>query len=175
MTRSNTGLAPGPGCARPGWARLTPVALRAPYVTRAGEKAPFSPKMGRSGNQEIRNIEVLTIARRRCRVKIEPHPPLISVKQESRLKCQGCVRSRTATKRLYEDLSCSLASASARTPRSASATNARLIVTCCSLAVRRTAETRVAGIVTLWRTDLAAAVLRVAIFKRITACTTVVR
>jgi len=27
-------------------------------------------------------------------VKIEPHPPLISVKQESRLKCQGCVRSR---------------------------------------------------------------------------------
>jgi len=94
MTRSNTGPAPGPGCARPGWARLTPVALRAPYVTRAGEKAPFSPKMGRSGNQEIRNIEVLTIARRRCKVKIEPHPPLISVKQESRLKCQGCVRSR---------------------------------------------------------------------------------
>ncbi|MBM3740012.1 MAG: hypothetical protein FJW39_30000 [Acidobacteria bacterium] len=27
-------------------------------------------------------------------MKIEPHPPLISVKQESRLKCQGCVRSR---------------------------------------------------------------------------------
>jgi len=85
---------PGPGL-RP--ARLgapDSIALRAPYVTRAGEKAPFSPKMGRSGNQEIRNIEVLTIARRRCKVKIEPHPPLISVKQESRLKCQGCVRSR---------------------------------------------------------------------------------
>ncbi|MBM3736355.1 MAG: hypothetical protein FJW39_11265 [Acidobacteria bacterium] len=28
-------------------------------------------------------------------MKIEPHPPLISVKQESRLKCQGCVRSRS--------------------------------------------------------------------------------
>ncbi|MBM3740118.1 MAG: nucleotidyltransferase family protein [Acidobacteria bacterium] len=54
--------------------------------------------MGRSGNQEIRNIEVLTIARRRCKVKIEPHPPLISVKQESRLKCQGCVRSRKVVK-----------------------------------------------------------------------------
>ncbi|MBM3740929.1 MAG: hypothetical protein FJW39_34750 [Acidobacteria bacterium] len=30
-------------------------------------------------------------------MKIEPHPPLISVKQESRLKCQGCVRSRKIT------------------------------------------------------------------------------
>ncbi|MBM3738354.1 MAG: hypothetical protein FJW39_21435 [Acidobacteria bacterium] len=37
----------------------------------------------------------MTIARRRCKAKIELHPPLISVKQESRLKCQGCVRSRS--------------------------------------------------------------------------------
>jgi len=34
-------------------------------------------------------------------VKIEPHPPLISVKQESRLKCQGCVRSRNSDSEQY--------------------------------------------------------------------------
>ncbi|MBM3740602.1 MAG: hypothetical protein FJW39_33050 [Acidobacteria bacterium] len=34
-------------------------------------------------------------------MKIEPHPPLISVKQESRLKCQGCVRSRSANFDVY--------------------------------------------------------------------------
>ncbi|MBM3740402.1 MAG: hypothetical protein FJW39_32000 [Acidobacteria bacterium] len=40
------------------------------------------------------------MARRRCKVKIEPHPPLISVKQESRLKCQGCVRSRNVRSKI---------------------------------------------------------------------------
>ena len=68
--------------------------------------------------------------------------------------------SFSARKRLYEDFSCSFASALARTPRSAKATNARLIVTCCSLAVRRTSETNAAGIVTLCRTDLAEAAFR---------------
>ncbi|MBM3739451.1 MAG: hypothetical protein FJW39_27090 [Acidobacteria bacterium] len=36
-------------------------------------------------------------------MKIEPHPPLISVKQESRLKCQGCVRSRKYGIRAFPD------------------------------------------------------------------------
>ena len=70
--------------------------------------------------------------------------------------------SLSARKRLYEVFSRSFASTSAHTPRSASATNSRLMVTCCSLAVRRTSKTSVAGMVTLWRMDLDEAVFRVA-------------
>jgi hypothetical protein len=61
-------------------------------------------------------------------------------------------------------LSCCFASASARTLRSARTTRARLMVTWRSRATRRDypeqTAARVAGMVTLWRTDLAGGALR---------------
>ena len=75
----------------------------------------------------------------------------------------------------YADLSCCFASASARTPRSAKSTSARLMVTCRSLATRRTSAANDAGIVTLCRTDLDDAVLlRVAMVSAYQHCTSVV-
>ena len=75
----------------------------------------------------------------------------------------------------YADLSCCFASASARTPRSAKSTSARLMVTCRSLATRRTSAANDAGIVTLCRTDLDDAVLPlVAIISKYQTCTSVV-
>ena len=55
------------------------------------------------------------------------------------------------------------------------ATNARPIVMFRSLAALRTSATRVAGIVTLCRTDLAGADLRVVIMEKIAECTSVAR
>jgi hypothetical protein len=73
-------------------------------------------------------------------------------------------------------LSCCFASLSARTPRSAKTTRARLMVKCRSLATRRTSAARSAGIVTLCRTDLdATALLFADIVSEYQGCTRVVR